>query len=188
MGCRKLSHYENTTAFREASPLKVVYKNPQVCRKEKPVFREVGETLEQGGGSDWNPSLLLTGEGLIGLGSNTIPVSGKTGGATPNTSVASKYLSNRFPQDITKSGAYKYIPKRVVGMPLRSPVLGRTLGRAVPILGYGLAIYDIATFPWADVFENWTVPGAYQSIDRINQQTNQIMGTDNWSVFPSGVK
>ncbi len=51
MGCRKLSYYENTTAFREASPLKVVYKNPQVCRKEKPVFREVGETLEQGGGS-----------------------------------------------------------------------------------------------------------------------------------------
>ncbi|MCE2397079.1 M23 family metallopeptidase [Candidatus Poribacteria bacterium] len=51
MGCRKLSYYENTTAFREASPLKVVYKNPQVCRKEKPVFREVGETLEQGGGN-----------------------------------------------------------------------------------------------------------------------------------------
>ena len=74
MGCRKLSYYENTTAFREASPLKVVYKNPQVCRKEKPVFREVGETLAQSGGSDFSNSKLALGTGglLYGLGETAV--------------------------------------------------------------------------------------------------------------------
>lgn len=103
------------------------------------------------------------------------PGSRVVGDATRNTSVASlvgRRLVTRAP--------VSWLP--------RALSLGGQLGRVVPVVGYGLAIYDLATFPWEQAFENYTIEGAYESVDRINTQMNEKMGTTSWSVFPRGPK
>ena len=75
------------------------------------------------------------------LGDNNVPTRGKTGGATKGTSVASEYLSKKLPTQLNRKyptmwkAMRKTIPKKFFGQPLLSPVLGRLLGRAVPIIG-----------------------------------------------------
>ena len=139
----------------------------------------------------------LTGNAISGtaaatfwwLGSNSVEVGrAKTGGATPKTSIASKYLSKKLPQKIKSKPYYRAIPKRVTGMPVRSPVLGRTLGRVTPIIGYAAFVYDVSTYPWARAFEGYTVNKAHESVGKINKQTNEVMGTKSWNVYPRGVK
>jgi RHS repeat-associated protein len=90
-----------------------------------------------------------TGLILEGLGSNIIPTRQKTSGATKGTSLASSYLSKKFPQQLNKTKpklwktASKIIPNRILGLPLKSPVAGRLMGRAVPIVGRAFILYDV---------------------------------------------
>lgn len=84
---------------------------------------------------------VLTGQPWIGT-------RGKLGGATPGTSIASKGLSKLFPQRLPRAlPAPVIILKRgkfLKGIRRTSPVLGRVLGRWVPIVGWGLLAYDAA--------------------------------------------
>jgi len=85
-----------------------------------------------------------TGLGLVGLGYNGLSTAAKTSGATKGTSVISRYLSStEWGMKKTPKYIFKYTPKRILGMPLRSPVVGRLLGRAVPIAGWALLVTDI---------------------------------------------
>lgn len=88
------------------------------------------------------------GATLEGLGSNIIPTREKTKGATKGTSIASSYLSKKFPQQLNKTHPKTWkaisplIPKKLLGLPLKSPVAGRMFGRTVPIVGRTLLIFD----------------------------------------------
>jgi hypothetical protein len=136
--------------------------------------------------NEWTPDFLLAGEGLIGLGSPLIdknsslarslyPGSRVVGNASRNTSVASLTLRRALPSTRTVS----WLPK--------ATSIGGQFGRAVPILGYVATAYDIATFPWADAFEGYTLERAFQANDRINDKTRKILG-DSWSIMPIGPK
>jgi RHS repeat-associated protein len=82
----------------------------------------------------------LLGAGAVASGLPVLPTRGKFGGATPGTSVASAGLSKLFPQRLPFS-----LPAPTAGNLLaRSAVVGRILGRWVPIVGWGLLAYDAA--------------------------------------------
>ena len=99
------------------------------------------------GTSTWPTWRTPVSVGLIGLGNNFINVSGKTAGTTRGTSFISKYLSStKWGAKPTPKGLFKIMPKRVLGMSLRSPVLGRLVGRAVPIAGWVLLASDIVNY------------------------------------------
>ena len=136
--------------------------------------------------NQWTPDFLLAGEGLIALGSPLIdknsslarslyPGSRVVGNASRNTSVASLTLRRALPSTRTLS----WLPK--------ATSVGGQFGRVVPILGYVVTVYDIATFPWAEAFEGYTLERAGQANDRINDQTREILG-DSWSIMPTGPK
>ncbi|MES2656524.1 MAG: RHS repeat-associated core domain-containing protein [Bacteroidota bacterium] len=78
------------------------------------------------------------------LGDNIIATRGKFQGATPGTSIASKRLSNVFPQKFTKVLGEKVGTK--VAKTIGTNTIGRALGRFVPVLGWGLTMYDAGTF------------------------------------------
>ena len=83
----------------------------------------------------------LLGAAGVGAGLPLIPTRSKFMGATPGTSVASKYLSKMFP---------KRLSRRLWAPTLKNPlaksvVLGRVLGRWAPILGWGLLAYDVVS-------------------------------------------
>lgn len=76
------------------------------------------------------------------MGSETIAKPFQTGGArgraSRGTSIASSYLSKRFPQRLSRQ-----IPTPRIGhLKAGTPVVGRALGRFVPILGWGLLAND----------------------------------------------
>lgn len=84
----------------------------------------------------------LLGASGAALGSETIGKPFQTGGsqsrASKGTSIASSYLSKRFPQRLSRQ-----IPTPRIGhLRAGTPVVGRALGRFVPILGWGLLAYD----------------------------------------------
>ena len=61
-----------------------------------------------------------------------------TPGSSPRTSIASKTLSNLFPQKLSRR-----VLAPTLARPLaRSIVLGRVIGRWIPIVGWGLLAYD----------------------------------------------
>jgi len=79
----------------------------------------------------------LLGATGAGLGAPILAAGGKPEGATQGTSIASKYLSKWFPQKIGSTWA------PTLKNPLaKSAVLGRVLGRWVPVVGWGLLAYD----------------------------------------------
>jgi len=43
------------------------------------------------------------------------------------------------------------VPKNVLGQSLRSPVLGRMMGRAVPLLGEALMLYDAVDITYHEI-------------------------------------
>ncbi|MEQ3663795.1 DUF6443 domain-containing protein [Olleya sp.] len=103
------------------------------------VLHEGNET-ESSSGLSWKTPV---GGGLVLLGANILETSGKFKGATTGTSIISKYFSSTtWGSKPTPSWLFKRTPKRVFGMALRSPVLGRLAGRFVPGVGWGLLAYD----------------------------------------------
>jgi RHS repeat-associated protein len=59
-------------------------------------------------------------------------------GASPRTSIASKFLSDKFPQKFSKAR-----PAPTFVHPFaKTKVVGRFIGRWIPIVGWGLLIYD----------------------------------------------
>ncbi len=83
--------------------------------------------------------LTALGIGAVGAGT-TIPGSKPfiTPGSSPGTSFASRTLSKLLPQRLPWS-----VPAPTLVRPLaRSPVLGRVIGRWVPIVGWGFLAYD----------------------------------------------
>lgn len=82
------------------------------------------------------------GTGLAVAGAPTIPKSMVTKGASSRTSIASKYLSKRFPGRLPK-----FLPKRLPAPTLNRPgamtnKVGRLFGRWVPWIGWGLLVND----------------------------------------------
>ncbi len=82
----------------------------------------------------------VSGLGLVGLGQPSIPTRGKTKGATKGTSRASQALSKSFPMKLpfpipapTNASAFA-----------TTSILGRALGRMVPVVGWSVLIYDAA--------------------------------------------
>ncbi len=146
MGCRKLSYYENTTAFREASPLKVVYKNPQVCRKEKPVFREVGETLAQNGGSDGSVySTAIPIAGALAAADGPIPI-GDIAGAVVLAGAATYDLTQRthVTYTLTNTTGRVYIGRTSGYGDPQSIMMRRYAGHHMRAMGYGSPMIDRA--------------------------------------------
>ncbi len=81
----------------------------------------------------------IAGASLTAAGSEVITKPFQMGDkASKGTSPASKYLSKKFPHRLKRQ-----IPTPRIGH-LRSatPVVGRALGRFVPVVGQGLLIYD----------------------------------------------
>jgi len=109
---------------------------------------------DDGSGLTWKTPV---GAGLVGLGHNGLITRGKTAGATKGTSIASEYLSRKFPQHLNKVAPKTWnvvrsvVPKSVLGQPLLSPVLGRMMGRAVPLLGEALMLYDAVNMMYDEI-------------------------------------
>jgi RHS repeat-associated protein len=83
----------------------------------------------------------LLGAGGVGAGLPLLEKRFVTPGSSSGTSIASKYLSRWLPQRL---------PFRVLAPTLErplavSPILGRVLGRWVPIVGWGLLAYDVGS-------------------------------------------
>jgi RHS repeat-associated protein len=81
-------------------------------------------------------SALLGATGVLS-GLEVIPVSGKLGGATKGTSIASKYLSKWLPQRIPSLWAPTWKHPFVA-----TKILGRFIGRWIPVIGWGVLAYD----------------------------------------------
>ncbi|MBJ7539669.1 RHS repeat-associated core domain-containing protein [Marinomonas sp. C1424] len=80
----------------------------------------------------------IVGGGLTVAGSPILSKPFQMGNASKGTSPASKFLSEKFPHRLGRQ-----IPTPRIGH-LRSatPVVGRALGRFVPVVGQGLLLYD----------------------------------------------
>lgn len=80
----------------------------------------------------------IIGSAGVGLGLPVIGARGKFAGATGGTSIASKCLSKWLPQNLGRA-----IWAPTLRNPLAtSAVLGRVLGRWIPVVGWGLLAYD----------------------------------------------
>jgi RHS repeat-associated protein len=75
-------------------------------------------------------------------GMNILGASGKLEGATKGTSIASKYLSQAFPQTLPFRVPTPTAKLLRGGKMAYTKVLGRALGRFVPVIGWGLLAYD----------------------------------------------
>ncbi|MBX3238280.1 MAG: RHS repeat-associated core domain-containing protein [Chitinophagaceae bacterium] len=88
--------------------------------------------------------------GAVLAGQPFLDTRGKLGGATKGTSVASKYLSKIPGTSPVPLPTVTGVPKMLGGQGMRvafTKVLGRFIGRAVPILGWAVLAYDVgATF------------------------------------------
>ena len=90
----------------------------------------------------------IIGLASILMGAPIIPTRAKFKGARPGTSIASKYLSKipgKFPVNLPTIIDY---PKFIGGKGMRislTKVVGRFIGRAVPILGFGIMAYELST-------------------------------------------
>ncbi len=80
----------------------------------------------------------VIGGALTVAGSPILSKSFQTPGASNGTSLASSYLSKKFPR---KLKGQIYTP-RLGHLKARTNVLGRALGRFVPIIGQGILVYD----------------------------------------------
>jgi len=136
---------------------------------------------------DWSANQLLIGNAVTSAGAPLIdkssslakaifPKSKVVGDASRNTSLSSLFAS----RVLSNKGSWSWLPK--------ATSLGGQIGRVVPIIGYILTGYDIATFPWSAAFKDYTIRGAYESVYRINNMTNKNLNSNNWSVFPTGPK
>ncbi len=83
----------------------------------------------------------LVGPTLMLLGANILETMGKFAGATPGTSIASKLLSKALPQTFT--GTFGVKTGTQIAKTLGTNVLGRSLGRLVPMAGMALTVYDV---------------------------------------------
>lgn len=86
--------------------------------------------------------------GLIAVlsGQPFIPTRGKFKGATKGTSVASKYLSKIPGKSPVRLPMVTGIPKIIGGNGLRiafTKIIGKFVGRAIPIIGWGILTYDV---------------------------------------------
>ncbi|WP_259014623.1 DUF6443 domain-containing protein [Emticicia fluvialis] len=104
--------------------------------------------------NDYSGLIYGSGQALNYLGDNKISTRGKFSGATPGTSIASKYLRPKLGD--TPRWLRTKLPKRIGIMgynyPIRSTRLGGVIGRTTPLLGRGIiginagmSIYKIAT-------------------------------------------
>jgi hypothetical protein len=75
-------------------------------------------------------------------GMNILGASGKFEGATPGTSIASKYLSQIFTKELPFRVPAPTFRQLARGNMMYTKSLGRALGRWVPVLGWGLLAYD----------------------------------------------
>lgn len=103
-------------------------------------------------GDAWQGGSIALGRQLNIWGINNIPTRAKPNGATPNTSIASKFFREKTPLGKMKTPPllFRTLPRRVnlgpLGKsPLRSNNLGAVAGRAVPMVGRGLLVTGIAT-------------------------------------------
>ncbi|PLK42149.1 hypothetical protein C0V77_22455 [Emticicia sp. TH156] len=103
---------------------------------------------------DYSGLIYGSGQALNYLGDNKISTRGKFSGATPGTSIASKYLRPKLGD--TPKWLRTKLPKRIGIMgysyPIRSTKLGGVIARTTPLLGRGIiginagmSIYKIAT-------------------------------------------
>jgi len=83
----------------------------------------------------------LVGPTLMLLGANILETRGKFAGATPGTSIASKLLSKAIPQTFTSTFGVKAGTQ--IAKTVGTNVIGRSLGRFVPVLGTALTVYDV---------------------------------------------
>lgn len=84
----------------------------------------------------------VLGAGLSAAGQPLLATRGKLWGATAGTSIASQYLSKIFPKVLNSS-----VWAPTLANPLaQSAVVGRILGRWVPVVGYVLLAYDAVEF------------------------------------------
>lgn len=86
--------------------------------------------------------------GLMAMlsGQAFIPTRAKLGGATEGTSLASKYLSKLPYKTSIKLPMVTGYPKLIGGKGMRvafTKILGRFLGRAIPVVGWGVLAYDV---------------------------------------------
>lgn len=75
-----------------------------------------------------------------------IPTRAKLGGATEGTSFASKYLSKLPYKTSINLPMLTGYPKFIGGKGIRvafTKILGRFLGRAIPVVGWGILAYDV---------------------------------------------
>jgi RHS repeat-associated protein len=84
---------------------------------------------------------ILGAAGAI-TGMNIVGSSGKFSGATKGTSIASKYLSQKFPQQLPFRVPAPTFQQLARGKMMYTKTLGRALGRWVPVLGWALLTYD----------------------------------------------
>jgi len=80
------------------------------------------------------------GSALTVAGSETISKPFQMGNASRGTSFASKYLSKLFPRRLK----FQIRTPRIGHLRSATPVVGRALGRFVPIVGQGILAYDAA--------------------------------------------
>lgn len=79
------------------------------------------------------------GAALVVLGLPILPTGTKFGGSAWGTSLASKYLSELLPYELPSR-----VPTPTRAGFVKSRVLGRVLGRYVPVVGAGLLVHDAA--------------------------------------------
>jgi RHS repeat-associated protein len=79
------------------------------------------------------------GAALVVLGLPILPTGTKFGGSTWGTSLASKYLSELLPYKLPVN-----VPTPTRAGFVKSRILGRVLGRYVPVVGAGLLLHDAA--------------------------------------------
>lgn len=95
-------------------------------------------------------------------GQTLISTRGKFNEATKGTSYASKYLSKIRIKSPIKLPSITGYPKIIGGKGLRvtfTKIIGRFLGRAVPIIGWGILAYDISIIFYDTQIEFDTIIG-----------------------------
>jgi len=98
----------------------------------------VNQAAEQFGITD------IVGLGMAIAGGNFVSTRGKTGGATPNTSYASKLARNipgKLPFSVPTVTGYPGVGKGMRIMMIKA--IGMIIGRAIPVLGWGILLYDV---------------------------------------------
>lgn len=122
----------------------------------------------------WRPFL---GPSLIFLGQPILKKPFVMSGSSPGTSIASRGLSQAFPQKFTDILGKK--TGTTIATSVGTNTIGRALGRFVPYVGWSILTYDVITMPWGDIMNTY---------NNNQEKLDEIYGPGKMKLHPVGPK